>query len=235
MGIRRKASLVVALAVLAYSSAAGRPASAASPQGLPDRSSSPASRMDGTHATKRGGGPLRIALPSTSAEHLPTLTAFQERLNRELPGEVVGLYLDGRTALHVVRQPAGDPSYVSSVPGTVTLFRLAAEAGTLGFLAHSEEAGASFAALEAGDLVWVVYGDGQAEPFAVSQVERYRAEDPSDSHGGFTDLSSGEHLTAEDLFQHVYGSGHGVVLQTCLLGDGSLTWGRLFVLAEPAR
>ncbi len=231
--IKGKLSLLLGLAVLVFSTAPSRPARAASPHTETQRSPAPATVTAVAPAAKRARGPLRIVLPSASAARVPALPAFQQRLRRATPAEVAGLYLDDGTALHVVQQPADDPAYVSAVPGTVTQFRLAAEAGTLGFLAHIEAAGASFATLEPGDLVWVVYGGGRAEPFAVREIQRYRAEEGSNPYSDFFDLDTGDHLSAAELFQRVYGSGHDLVLQTCLQGDGSLTWGRLFVLAEP--
>ncbi len=241
MGILRKTALLLAMAPLAYSAAVNPPAYAAGP---PTRSGAPASAVsdlaspaNGPGASKRASGPQRFRASSSTAprdvQPAPSLGAFTDRVSHGAASEVLGLYLDGRVALHVVHQPTNDRNYVSAVPGTATLFSLAAETGTLGFLAHREAGGAAFASLSLGDSVRVIYGDGRTEAFTVSEIDRYQALEPSDPYADFVDLGSGEQLSAAQVFQRVYGSGRGLVLQTCLPRDGDLSWGRLFVLAEP--
>ncbi len=241
MGILRKTSLLLAMAPLVCSAAVNPPSYAARLPSRPGALALAASDLtwpvDGRRASKRASGPLCLRASSRTAprdaQRAPSLGAFAERVSHGAASEVLGLYLDGRQPLHVVDQPTYDPNYVSSVPGTATLFSLAAEAGTLGFLAHREAGGAAFASLTPGDSVWVIYGDSRTEAFTVSEIEFYQALEPSDPYGEFVDLGSGERLSAAQVFQRAYGSGHGLVLQTCLARDGDLNWGRLFVLAEP--
>ncbi|MEW6567039.1 MAG: hypothetical protein AB1449_02510 [Chloroflexota bacterium] len=194
-----------------------------------------ADELSDPEAAPRSSQRLQAADASLHGVHsLPSLSDFARSLNDGELDAVRGLYLTNRAALHVVQQPADDPAYVSSVPGTATLFRDAAERGTLGFLAHNEAASALFHSLNLGDKVWIVYGDGRAQAFIVAEIRRYQAEDPSSPYGEFVDLEDGERLSAAALFNRVYTGGQRVVLQTCLARDGVQTWGRLFVVAYPA-
>ena len=240
MGILRKTALLLVLAPLACSVAVNPPAYAASPS--PRSTASAASGSfawpeNGPLSSKRASGPLRLSAPSSTTpgdvRPAPSLDAFAQRVSHGAASEVLGLYLDGREALYVVHQPANDPGYVSSVPGTATLFSLAAEAGTLGFLAHREAGGAAFAGLTPGDFLQVVYGGGEIESFVVVEIERYQALEPSNPYGDLVNLETGEELSAAEAFQRLYGGSWGLVLQTCLPRDGDPNWGRLFVLAEP--
>ncbi|HFC08488.1 MAG TPA: hypothetical protein ENJ54_01345 [Chloroflexi bacterium] len=187
--------------------------------------------------------PTGAAVPSptlaptpTPTPSLPSLAAFVAALQREhRPSEaVVGLYLPGVLAARVVEQPPGKDGFVAALPGTVTRFRLAARYyGTLGFLAHNTLAGAAFFHLKAGDVFYVIRGDGGVEAYLVTQLVRYRALQPDSPYSAFIDLATGERLTVAEAFRRTYGSAQGgAVLQTCIARGKKTTWGRLFVLAR---
>lgn len=146
--------------------------------------------------------------------------------------QVTGIYVDGVMAYGIVRQSGGNAAYVSEQPGVVTQFGLAAQYGSQAFLAHNYLAGASFAKLEAGDVITLVYGDGRSEQYEVSQLRSFQALSPDSTQSSFVDLESGEKLSASNLFHSVY-SNHNLVLQTCIAQEGISTWGRLFITAVP--
>ena len=78
-----------------------------------------------------------------------------------------------------------------------------------------------------------MYGDGKVETFVISEVLQYQALDPNSPYSSFRDLSTSKTLTAEQLFRKVYTGDRHVTFQTCIAGPGSLSWGRLFVIATP--
>ncbi len=176
------------------------------------------------------------ALTPTPTPALPSLAAFVAALQREHypPAAVVGLYIPGVLAARVVEQPQGQDGFVAAVPNAVTRFRLASRYyGTLGFLAHNTLAGAAFFHLKAGDVFYVIRGDGSVEAYLVMQLVRYRALQPDSPYSAFVDLATGEHLTVVEAFRRTYGGVQGgAVLQTCIARGGKTTWGRLFVLAR---
>jgi hypothetical protein len=56
---------------------------------------------------------------------------------------------------------------------------------------------------------------------------------PESTYSQFIDLATGKGTDAEGVFRKVYmGDGH-LTFQTCIAKDGQLSWGRLFVVAEP--
>jgi hypothetical protein len=175
----------------------------------------------------RDGGAAAVAVAT------PGLIPFTQQVANGAAGQVTGLQVDGLFAYPVVQQPAGQPAYVSTAADTVTQFGTAASFGSLGFLAHNNLAGARFAHLEHGDLVAVVYGDGHYVLYQVKNIRRLQALQPTNPYSAFLDLVTGEQFTAEALFYQTYGVAGTLVLQTCIASEGSDSWGRLFILAEP--
>jgi hypothetical protein len=133
----------------------------------------------------------------------------------------------------IVSQPEGDPGFVSTSENTLTQFRLAQGAGSTGLLAHNYLAGKYFFMMEAGQVFYLVYGDGHTETFIVTELSRYRALDPDNVWSKFIDLQQGSFLSASALFSKMYAHPGHVVLQTCIYAAGNSSWGRLFVVAEP--
>lgn len=145
--------------------------------------------------------------------------------------------IDIRDALRlsVVQQPAGQPGYVSTSAGSVTQFSFANPYGSIGLLAHNYLAGSQFFSISNGDKINLVFGDGHAEEYIVSEIRKYQALSPTSPYSSFVDLSQPEiTLTYEDLFYDTYGVCGRLILQTCISNNGSDSWGRLFIIANKA-
>jgi hypothetical protein len=87
--------------------------------------------------------------------------------------------------------------------------------------------------MEPGQVLLLVYGDGRTEPFIVRQIRRLQALDPLNTRSMFYDLDYGRFLPASQLFREVFGQAGHVILQTCIQAHNDLSWGRLFIVAEP--
>ncbi len=146
---------------------------------------------------------------------------------------VWGVYVPDVLALPVVQQPAGDPGYVSDLPGAATQFHFAAQFDAVGLLAHNYLAGAIFSELAAGHEVRIVYGDGRVDYYVVNKIYRFQELSPNSPTSNFVELDTGEFYTTAQLFGLVYQGGDHVTFQTCIWGDGNASWGRLFVVALP--
>jgi hypothetical protein len=178
------------------------------------------------------GGVIVQDAPDTQTE-LPRLVDFSRQVHNGDPGQVVGLYVPSIIASPVVAQPADQPSYVSTREDVVTKFGMADSYGSLGFLAHNTLAGSLFDELEMGNLVHVIYGDGDIALYAVRSILRFQAIEPLNPYSNFIDEQSGALLTGSDLFFQTYGVPGQLTLQTCISAGGSDSWGRLFVIASP--
>ena len=139
----------------------------------------------------------------------------------------------GRFSLEVVSQPQGQPGYVSSVEGTVTLFALAAGYGAIGLLAHNYASGDLFDDVRAGEYLFLTAGDGTRHAYRVHHILKFTALTPADPRSDFVEIASGERLSAEALFARTYGVSGQLVLQTCIAENPIDNMGRLFVLASP--
>lgn len=162
--------------------------------------------------------------------------SFEEFVRMVVNGEegiLRGVYVPAVLALRVVQQPYGNPAYVSSLDGVVTEFRIAAEVGNVGLLAHNGLAGRNFFRLTVGREVYLVFGDGTIETYVVASIRRYQALLPYSVHSDFRDLETGKIITAEELFREAYRGSRHVTFQTCIEAEGNRAWGRLFVIAEP--
>ena len=164
-----------------------------------------------------------------SLSNLPDFVASTARAD---PATVVGVFVCRVLALQVAQQPVDDPVFVSEIPGTATQFRLAAEYGTIGLLAHSQRAGSEFFGLTAGQEVHIVYGDGSVKHYMVSEVRHMRSLNPDNPYSDFLDLEhDGAQLSSVQVFNQVFAKSERVVFQTCIEREGTPTWGRLFVTA----
>ena len=143
-----------------------------------------------------------------------------------------GVYAPGILALAVVQQP--NASFVSAQPDTATQFRMAAARGVVGLLAHNFLAGQDFFRLGIGQSILLVYGDGSLESYLVRHIYRYRATKPESVYSSFVDLDTNLTTDTAGLFNKVYTGGKHVTFQTCITADGNPSWGRLFIVAEPA-
>jgi hypothetical protein len=164
---------------------------------------------------------------------LPTFAEFSKSVKNNQAGVLAGVYVSDVLALPIIQQPVGNAGYVTSFDGQVTQFGMATQFGSVGLLAHNNLSGSLFSKLAVGQEVRLVYGDGKVETFVISEVLQYQALDPNSPYSSFRDLSSDKTLTAEQLFKKVYTGDRHVTFQTCIAGPGSLSWGRLFVIATP--
>lgn len=149
------------------------------------------------------------------------------------PQNLRGVYAPGILALAVVQQP--NAAFVSAQPDTATQFRMAAaQQGVIGLLAHNFLGGRDFSRLALGQPIVLVYGDGKMQAYTVTTVYRYQATKPESVYSSFVDLQTNAVLDTATLFKKVFTGGQHVTFQTCIAGDGNPSWGRLFVIAEPA-
>jgi hypothetical protein len=170
------------------------------------------------------------ALPEAS---LPKLTDFIDSVKNGDATVIRGIYADDLFALPVVQQPGSNAGFVSRQDNTVTQFSMAAQFGTLGFLAHNTLSGRYFPLLAPGQKIVLVYGDGHLKSFRVAAARHYQAISPSSPYSDFKDLDTQQTLTAGGLFNDVYKRPGEIVFQTCIESNGNASWGRLFVIAQP--
>jgi hypothetical protein len=161
------------------------------------------------------------------------LAEFIDLVATGQPSIVVGVYSSSGFSLPIEQQPVDHPEYVTKKEGVATQFRLAAEYGTIGLLAHNDLGGALFFDLSIGQKIYVVYGDARTEQFEISEIRRYQARQPNSPYSSFIDLDAEEsEVAALDLFYEIYGETGHLVFQTCIGKDGIDTWGRYFVIAR---
>ncbi len=177
--------------------------------------------------------PARADSAGEPEAYLPGLVAFSSQIANGKADQLRGVYVVNLFADQVMQQPSGEPGFVSPAPDVLTQFSGAAQFGSTGLLAHNYLAGTEFAQIQLGQTVYLVYGDGHTRAYLVTQRLTYRALQPDSAYSSFVDLSSGEKLSAFVLFDSIYDRPGSVILQTCIEANGSPTWGRLFVIAEP--
>jgi hypothetical protein len=164
---------------------------------------------------------------------IPAFSDFTTAVQNGQAGVVRGVYVPGLFALPVVQQPADNGGYITTTDGVVTQFGLAAQYGTIGLLAHNNLAGSNFIALIPGQVVQLVYGDGQIKDYVVELVYRFQALQPYSEMSDFVDLASGQQYIAWDVFNMVFAGGDHVTFETCIEANGKSSWGRLFIVALP--
>jgi hypothetical protein len=169
------------------------------------------------------------------APALPEFNSFVKTSTIGLPGMVSGVYVDGLFALNVVQQPKNNAGYVSKTPEKLTEFRNARQQKNVGLLAHNYLAGQYFTQLKVGQIVNVIYGDGKVEKFVITNIYKYQAVSPESPYSDFVNLDDGQRTQVEPLFKKMYGGSHHLTLQTCIAKDKELSWGRLFITADPVK
>lgn len=176
---------------------------------------------------------LSIRHVDTDKIALPKFDEFIAAVENGNTNQIVGVYVPDVLALRVLQQPDNDSAYVSPVNGVATQFQDADHSGTIGLIAHNYLSGKLFFNLEKGQEVRIVYGDGRVERFSINRFYRYQATDPDSPHSNFIDLETDERLSSTQLYQRVYVGRDHVTFQTCIAKEDNLSWGRLFVIAEP--
>lgn len=162
----------------------------------------------------------------------PFFDRFVSSLINGNANQVVGVFVDGVLALRVVQQPASNPGYVSTKKDVATYFAMVYQyMKNTGLLAHNSLAGIYYFDLQPGQSVVLIYGDGSTAEYVVSDIDQFQALDPHSPTSNFVNLSTGEALTATQLFSLVYGGSSRTTFQTCIAQGGESAWGRLFVIA----
>ncbi len=144
-----------------------------------------------------------------------------------------GVYAEDKFGLKIIQQPSGQAGFVSTIEGVVTQFSMPSKYGNTGLLAHNYLSGRHFSILEIGDNIKLVYGDGEIREYQIADIQRYQALQPNSPSSKFLDLSTGENLSATQLFKRVYFGSHHLTLQTCIQEGIEDSWGRLFIIANP--
>ena len=169
---------------------------------------------------------------NTSASTSISYTEFSQSV-RDGESKVRGVYVKDTLALRVMQQPAGKDAFVSSVAGVATQFRMAEQFGTVGLLAHNFAGGSTFSDVKLDDEIYLLYRDGKTEKYVVKSVLIYQALAPNSASSDFKDTASGNVISASALFEKVYKGDPHLVMQTCVARDNEMSWGRLFIIAEP--
>jgi hypothetical protein len=173
-------------------------------------------------------------LPTGNVRALTDLDVFVEQVENGQADQLRGIYIPGILAAPVIQQPNGRAGFVSSWQNIVTQFGLASKVGSTGLLAHNYLAGRTFALLETEQEIYLVYGDGRVDAFAVTEILQYEALQPDSTSSAFVNIKSGDTLTYTELFKEVYDRPGQVILQTCIIMNNDPSGGRLFVVAKPS-
>lgn len=163
-----------------------------------------------------------------------TLSSFIASVQNGKTDVVVGVYVQDALAQPVIQQPAGDYSFISPVKDHVTQFSLA-QAPVVGLIAHNHLAGNKFSMLTTGQSLYLVFGIGRTAPYQINQVTSFQALDPASPTSSFLDLTTGQTLSAAQLFAQYYLGQNYVTLQTCITREGKNSWGRLLIVADPVQ
>ena len=148
-------------------------------------------------------------------------------------GVIRGVYSENNFGLHIIQQPSKQPGFVSTIEGVVTQFSMPIKYGVTGLLAHNYLSGRLFFGLGMGDIIHLVYGNGDLKEYQIVDIQRYQALQPDSPRSMFIDLNTGEKLSATQLFKRVYMGNHHLTLQTCIMEGSEDSWGRLFIIANP--
>lgn len=169
-------------------------------------------------------------------DEFETIQEFADSVKNGNSSQIVGVYVPGIVALPVSQQPKNNAGYVTRNPDEVTQFSTAGQYGTIGILAHNDLAGAQFYHFELNQYAVIIYGDGSVEHFIIEDIQKYQALSPNSAYSDFISLANPqERLTAGNLFSRIYGAGNRLVFQTCIEANGDASWGRMFIIARPAK
>lgn len=148
--------------------------------------------------------------------------------------EITGVYVKDKFQFPVIQQPVDRAAYVSSSEDVVTEFAQVTHYGSIGLLAHNTLAGQDFYELKNLDQIHIVFGNGNTQQYVVSEIRQFHALSPSSPYSSFVELSDPDRqINYENLFLEIYGKPNRLVLQTCIAGPSSDSWGRYFIIAEP--
>ena len=175
----------------------------------------------------------RALIESSGIFSTPSLATFTQQVTNGQADEIRGIYIPEILAARIVQQPDGNSSFISPWENVLTQFSLASKLGSTGLIAHNDLAGKSFALLQPGQLIHLVYGDGHVSTFTVFDVLQYQALDPANSSSSFVNLKNQNVRSSAQLFTEVYNRPGMLIFQTCIEANQNSEWGRLFVIAKP--
>jgi len=176
--------------------------------------------------------PSRSVYAYASTPAIPVLSQFITQLRDGRARDLRGVYVPNVLAAPIVQQPVGQYGFVSSRRGVLTQFSLPAKFETTGLLAHNYLAGARFALMNRGQILYLVYGDGRVARFVIREIQEYQALNPLSETSSFENSESGAVFTARELLERIYNQPGKLVFQTCIARGTELAWGRLFIIAE---
>ena len=148
---------------------------------------------------------------------LPSFHSFVQTVADGDP-TVRGVYIPEVMALEVVQQPKDQPAFVSIEPKAATQFQMASTFGTIGLLAHNFLAGRYFDDVQSSatrsrlsmEMVRI-------EEYQISSILQFQALDTTNTRTDFVDTCHPiKRITAEELFNLVYGGKPHLTLQTCI-------------------
>jgi hypothetical protein len=177
--------------------------------------------------------PAMAKAGDTSTSTLPDFVSFLQSVNIGTAGELSGVYVPGIMAVKVIDQPGYDAGFVSREDETLTHFKMVDSFGSIGLLAHNHLAGKYFPSILPGQIIYLVYGNGEVNTYIVTQTLSVQAYEPYNPYGSFRDLTTSTEYSAEQLFYQVYTGTPHLTLQTCIAQGDEPSWGRLFVMAVP--
>lgn len=175
----------------------------------------------------------KAAQSETNEQQSDKIKDFVSSIVNGESDDIRGIYSENMFTYPVVQQPSGNPGFVSTVNGVVTEFSMARKYGVTGIVAHNYLAGGNFFSLEIGEVIEVVYGDGEILSYEITSIQSYQALSPDSASSQFVDLVTSEKISATQLFKRVYMGSHHLTLQTCIQQGYEDSWGRLFIIAEP--
>jgi len=175
----------------------------------------------------------KTARSENNKQKFVTLNDFVSSVVNGEDNNISGIYSESEFAFPVAKQPAGNPGYVSTKEDVVTEFSMAKKYGVTGIIAHNYLAGEDFFSLEIGEVVEVIYGDGEILSYEITSIQSYQALSPNSATSQFVDLATSEKISASQLFKRVYMGKKHLTLQTCIQQGTEDSWGRLFIIAEP--
>lgn len=132
--------------------------------------------------------------------------------------------------LEIELQPVGQPSYVTNVPGKVTLFRQTLARNALVFIIHNDLGGTRLYDTKIGDLIYVSSAQDRVY-YEVIHIYRFRADQPTDPFSDLFELETGERFTVDAAYDLVFPGGY-VTIETCIIRNGDVNWGRIFIQAK---
>ena len=87
--------------------------------------------------------------------------------------------------------------------------------------------------MEIDQEVWMIYGNKSIKRYRVTDIQRFQKIKPNSLRSDYLDLQTNRRLSTSEVFSRFYRGEHRVVFQTCLEGEGKLTWGLIFISAIP--